>query len=180
MGRRLPAGILGLALSLSPAWAGALLPADLLAAVRLAAYDPPLAAPDFTGETASGDALSLASLRGRVVVITFWASWCAECRPEMPQFDALHREFGPDGLTVLGVNVQETRDAIGRYADMLDLTFPLVVDAEGAIRRAYGVIGLPTSFLVDREGLVVARAVGARDWSRPEARTLVRHLLAAP
>ena len=107
--------------------------------------------PPLSSHTVSGEPISLAKLRGNVVLLTFWASWCAECRPEMPLFERLHAEFARQGLAVLGLNIREDQDQIRRYAKALGLTFPLVLDPEGEIARSYGVIGIPTTILIGRD-----------------------------
>ena len=112
--------------------------------------------------------------------MSFWASWCLECRPEMPQLERLHREFAPEGLAVVGVNSREDREAVRRYAKELSLTFPVVLDSDGKINAAYGVIGLPTTFVVGRDGRAVALAVGPREWVGNSARELIKALLAEP
>jgi thiol-disulfide isomerase/thioredoxin len=122
--------------------------------------------------------MSLADLYGRVVLVNFWASWCAECRPEMPLFERLQQDFAAQGLTVLGINFREDTQRMQQYARDLGLTFALVLDPQGEISRAYGVIGLPTTFLVGRDGRPVALAIGSRAWGSVEARTLIQALLA--
>jgi peroxiredoxin len=134
--------------------------------------------PAFHGNTPAGQPVALAALRGRVVLLTFWAAWCAECRPEMPLFERLHRDFAAQGLTVLGVNVREGTGVIERYAQELGLTFPLVLDPRGQITALYGVLGLPTTFLIGRDGRAVALAIGPREWESAPARALLQALLA--
>jgi len=134
--------------------------------------------PDFTLTNQNGEHVSLASLRGKVVLVNFWASWCPECRPEMPLFERLHRDFAGRGLAVVGVNAREGAAVVRQYARELNLTFPLLLDAAGEVREAYGVIGLPTTFLIARDGHAVALAVGPRDWSGTAAKTLITTLLA--
>jgi peroxiredoxin len=151
---------------------------ELLQALNLSAYPSGLWPPPFTGQTVTGQAVSLADFQGRVVLVNFWASWCVECRPEMPLFERLHQDFTAQGLTVLGINFREGAPRIEQYARELDLTFPLVLDPQGEISRAYGVIGLPTTFLVGRDGRPVALAIGARAWGSAEARALIQALLA--
>jgi len=126
---------------------------------------------------ASGQEVSLASLEGKVVLLNFWATWCLECRPEMSAFERLHRELTPQGLAVLGINAREGTATIREFAKELGLTFPLLLDDSGKINSTYGVIGLPTTFLIDRDGRAVALAVGPRDWSGNPARELIRALL---
>jgi cytochrome c biogenesis protein CcmG, thiol:disulfide interchange protein DsbE len=136
--------------------------------------------PAFSGPTLDARQLSLIELHGKVIIINFWASWCAECRPEMPVLEALHREFAPRGLAIVGINAREQKHAAGRYATELDLTFPLVLDPRGKINVRYGVIGLPTTFVVGRDGRGVAFGVGPRDWGGAPARALIETLLAEP
>ena len=149
----------------------------MLEALSLSGYPAHMNPPQFRSRTANGQMVSLSDLRGRVVLLTFWASWCQECRPEMPAFEQLHRDFTALGLTVLGVNVREGTQAIESYARELGLTFPLVLDSNGEIRRSYGVIGLPTTFLIGRDGRTVALAVGPREWSSVPARAIIQVLL---
>src|ERR671923_352742 len=154
--------------------------ADLLQKLNVTAYRRGVTPPDFTGWTADGRTASLASLRGKVVVLNFWASWCLECRPEMPLFERLHREFAAQGLSVIGINARESTATIRAYAKELSLTFPLVLDLKGEINAGYGVIGLPTTFLVGRDARAVGLAVGPREWNGKPARAVIQTLLAEP
>lgn len=151
---------------------------QLLGKLDSSAYPPGAKPPEFNGATADGRRMSLVSLRGKVVLLNFWATWCQECRPEMPLFEQLHREFAAQGLSVVGINAREGTAAIRGYAKELGLTFPLVLDPRGEINAAYGVIGLPTTFLIGRDGRAVALAIGPREWGSEQARTLIRTLLA--
>ncbi len=153
------------------------LPKGMLEALSLSGYPRHMNPPQFRSRTSKGQVVSLSALRGRVVLLNFWASWCQECRPEMPAFEQLHRDFTGQGLTVLGVNVREGTQAIQTYAGELDLTFPLVLDSDGEIHRSYGVIGLPTTFLIGRDGRTVGLAVGPREWSSVPARAIIQALL---
>ena len=152
----------------------------LLKVLDLRSYRTGTRPPDFGGPSLDGPPLSLRDLRGKVLIVNFWASWCRECRPEMPVLERLHRESAASGLAVVGINAREERAAVARYARELGLTFPLVLDPTGEINSHYGVIGLPTTFLVGRDGRAVALAVGPRDWASPPARALIQGLLAEP
>ncbi len=151
--------------------------AELLAGLKLSGYRPGTRPPEFDGATIDGRRLSLVSLRGKVILLNFWATWCEECRPEMPMFERLHREFAAQGFSVVGINAREGTEAIREYAKELRLTFSPVLDPKGEINAAYGVIGLPATFLVGRDGRAVARAVGPRDWESAPARAIIRALL---
>ena len=153
---------------------------DMLGKLNLSTYPRPTKPPEFNGSTIDGRTVSLASLGGKVVLINFWATWCQECRPEMPMFERLHREFAAQGLSVIGINAREGTAAIRAYAKELRLTFPLVLDPKGEINAVYGVIGLPATFLIGRNGRALARAVGPRDWSSASAKEIIQALLAEP
>jgi cytochrome c biogenesis protein CcmG/thiol:disulfide interchange protein DsbE len=152
----------------------------LFESLGLASYGPNERPPEFTGLTHDGQTVSLARLHGRVVILNFWATWCLECRREMPLLDQLHRELAGDGLAVVGINVREGNSSVRAYAKELGLTVPLVVDPSAEIGAAYGVIVIPTTFLVGRDGRAVARAIGPREWGSGQARALLRALLAEP
>jgi peroxiredoxin len=154
--------------------------ATLLKTLDLRGYTSRPAPPQFIGSTVDARPLSMAEHRGTVMVLNFWATWCLECRSEMPVLERLRREFSSRGLAVIGVNVRENKEAVRRYAKELALTFPLVLDSDGKINALYGVIGLPTTFVVGRDGRAVAFAVGPRQWESAPARALIETLLTEP
>lgn len=134
-------------------------------------------APRFSGQTFDGRPVAMEELRGKAVLVNFWVSWCLECRLELPRLERLHQEFAPQGLAVVGVNAREDAESIRRHAKELGLTFPLVLDPDGKINAAYGVVGFPTTFVVGRDGRAVALGVGPREWAGPSARALIQTLL---
>ena len=141
---------------------------------------PLLAAPDFTLEDMDGESYKLQDYRGKVVLINFWATWCPPCRKEMPALEALYRKLGGDSFAVLAVNQWEDPDHVFAYTGELNVfpTFPILFDPESKISAAYGVKGLPTSFLIDTKGRLAYRAVGGRAFDHPEVERLIRELLA--
>ena len=153
---------------------------ELVGGLKLSAYPSGWRPPPFAAGTAAGQKVSLADFEGRVVLLNFWATWCSSCLREMPGFEQVHREYAAAGLTVLGVNIQEDEQAIQGYGHKLGLSFPLVLDVNGKISRAYGVLGLPSTYLIGRDGRPVALAVGSREWESPPARALIEALLAEP
>ena len=149
-----------------------------LRALGLVRYPANDQAPVFSAPMADGRRLALSGLRGNVVVLTFWATWCEPCRDEMRLLEVLHRDLSAAGLVVVGVNSRESPAVIADYGRAHALTFRLVQDAVGDVGRAYGVLGLPTTFVIAKNGRTVGRAVGTRDWTSNAARALVRALLA--
>ena len=154
--------------------------APLFTALDLRGYPSVTIPPNFSGDTFDAREVSLAKLRGKVIIVNFWASWCVECRPEMPVLERLHRESGGQGLTIIGINVRENTQTVRRYARELGLTFPLVLDPAGTITALYGVVGLPTTFLIGRDGRSIAFGIGPREWGSRLARTLIEALLSEP
>jgi peroxiredoxin len=153
---------------------------ELLKTLNLSGYPSSMRPPDFSGLTVDGKTVSVAGLRGRVILLNFWATWCQECRPEMPMFERLHREFSAQGLSVTGINAREGTATVREYSKELGLTFPMVLDSKGEINAAYGVIGLPTTFIIGRDGRAVALAVGPKEWAAAPSRALIQTLLAEP
>lgn len=162
----------------SPTAVGPLAPAQL---ARLGLRRSPggMLPPEFSLRTLEGETVSLTALRGQVVLLNFWATWCLECRQELPALETLHRRFGPRGLAVVGINTRESPIDVRSYVRDRGLTFPLLLDSGGTVTRGYGVIGLPTTFLVGRDGRPAALAVGAREWASAAAVEIVEALLAA-
>lgn len=154
--------------------------AALLKTLDLRGYTSRTAPPQFSGSTLDARQLSMTEYRGTVIVLNFWATWCLECRSELPVLERLQREFSSRGLAIIGVNARENQEAVTRYAKELGLTFPLVFDPDGKINALYGVIGLPTTFVVGRDGRAIAFAIGPRQWESAPARALIAALLAEP
>jgi peroxiredoxin len=137
-----------------------------------------MAAPDFTLPARGGGTLRLASLRGRVVVLNFWATWCPPCVAEMPSLERLHRALGQDGLAVLGVSVDEDDEALARFVAKAGLTFPILRDPGGAVAwNAYGTASYPATFVIDASGRIQDSYLGAAEWDSPDALAHFRLLL---
>lgn len=128
--------------------------AGLLATISVNAVDLNDTVPDFTLKAMDGTNLRLEELRGQVVLINFWASWCGPCRQEMPILQKIHDRYEPMGFTVLGVNVDEKQDKARRIVERLDVSFPLLLDTEQYVSEAYEVNAMPFSVLVGRDGKI--------------------------
>ncbi len=137
---------------------------ELLREAGLQPLDPPLAAADFELPSLAGGRGSLSDFRGRWVVLTFWATWCAPCRWEMPSLESLHRSRGERGLSVVGVSVDARRGAVEPFLRELDVTFPNFWDGDGDVASAYRAGSIPLSYLIDPSARIVGLSRGARDW----------------
>jgi thiol-disulfide isomerase/thioredoxin len=144
--------------------------------------EPLAAAPDFTLDDMDDEPFTLSDYRGKVVLINFWATWCPPCRKEMPALEALYKKLGGESFAVLAVNQWEDPDHVFAYTGELNVfpTFPILFDPDSAISEKYRVKGLPTSFLIDKQGRLVYRAVGGRDFDHPEVEKLIRVLQVQP
>jgi len=137
-------------------------------------------APDFTLSTPSGASLSLAELRGKVVLLNFWATWCVPCRKEMPAIEALYQRYKDRGLEVVAISLDKLAAApVEAFVKEVGVTYRVALDPSWATARTYGVRGLPATFLIDRAGNVVMRELGERDWMEEAKQQAVEGLLQA-
>ncbi|HYE92308.1 MAG TPA: TlpA disulfide reductase family protein [Terriglobales bacterium] len=154
---------------------------------RFTAAEVGARAPDFTLVDMNGGEASLSEYRGQVVLLNFWATWCPPCVHEMPSMERLYQDMRARGFVVLGVSVDVdpgAPDAQGRwqgivreYVDRLGVTFPILLDPEGTVEDAYNVSGLPTTYVIGRDGRIEGRVVGAREWDSAEYRGRIEELL---
>jgi thiol-disulfide isomerase/thioredoxin len=134
---------------------------------------PPLALNDLDGKP-----WDLSALRGRAVLLNFWATWCEPCREEMPSLQALAKRHEPDSLLVLMVNYREAEPGIRRFLERVPLALPVLLDSDGSAAREWTPRVFPTTVLIDRNGRPRHQVVGAVDWNGDEARQWMRELLA--
>jgi peroxiredoxin len=133
---------------------------------------------DFTLLTLEGRPTQLREFRGKLVLLNFWATWCAPCLHEMPSMERLYQTFKQTNFVLLAVSMDRQGEEVARpFVNNLKLTFPVLLDHTLEVSRRYGVRGLPTTYLIDPEGLLIGVAIGARDWYKTEAKVLIAGLL---
>lgn len=165
-----------LLLACALAWPAAAVAEDLPPLTHeLTPIAEPYPAPALKLRDLDGVSHDLAALRGKVVVVNFWATWCPPCRREMPSLERLRQQFAGQGLEVLAVDVGEDADTVFAFTGQLDPapTFPLLLDTDSAVMQRWRVRGLPTTFVVDGDGRVIYRAIGGREFDHP---ALIRQL----
>lgn len=125
-------------------------------------------APDFSLHDLDDQVHRLSDLRGRPVIVNFWATWCPPCREEMPSMQRAWQKLQPEGVTLLAINVGEDPDTVFQFTANYPVAFPILFDREGTVSGAWPIRGLPTTFVIDPEGRMVYRAIGGREWDDPE------------
>jgi peroxiredoxin len=150
---------------------------DLFERLSIEKPEKTIPAPDFTLEDSSGKRLSLKDLKGKVVFLNFWATWCIPCRQEMPLMEKLHREFKNQGLEMVAINYREDKKAVQKFFDELGLTFKSLVDYDGSVSSEYGAWSLPLTYVINRKGEFVGKTIGDRKWYSEDARAFFRELL---
>ena len=134
-------------------------------------------APDFTVRRIDGTEVRLSNLKGKVVFINFFATWCTPCRYEMPEMEALYKTFKDKNLEILAISIDTTSAPVKPFADSLKLTFPIAHDPGMKVARQFGFRGPPLSYFIDRTGHVAGGAAGPRKWNSPLAHQIVEKLL---
>ena len=122
-------------------------------------------APDFAFKTLDGATVALEDFHGQVVLVNIWATWCVPCREEMPSLEELSSHLQGRRFAILAVSIDRNVRSVKLFRDEFTLSFPILLDPPGRISRLYGVNGLPESFLIDAEGVIAERVIGARDWA---------------
>jgi peroxiredoxin len=144
-------------------------------------------APDYSAVSLSGDTVALDSFRGDVVLLNIWATWCKPCVYEMPALQRLHENLGSRGLRIVAVSVDAAPGVFGRFGQQggnvaeftqrFGLTFPVLHDPSGGIQDRYQVSGLPTTYLIDRDGRIRRKVIGAVAWDEPAMADQIRTML---
>lgn len=153
-------------------------PQHLYASLGIQRINPPYQAKNFTLEDLSGSTVSLREFQNKVVFLNFWATWCGPCRVEMPGMELLWQMFQDDDFVILAVDVREGRNTVKSFIEENGYTFPVLLDTRGRAADFYDVRAYPTTFLINTQGNVVGKAVGARQWASEDTFDLIKYLLA--
>ena len=139
-------------------------------------------APDLVLEAAAGGKVKLSDFHGKVVLVNFWATWCPPCKREMPTLDRLGRSMQGRSFAIVGINAgEELEDVLGyRMTTGHAPSFPLFLDRKGEALKAFGVKGLPTTFIIDRQGRIAYKALGGRNFEDPALVARIRALVGKP
>lgn len=148
-----------------------------LCTVQVQALDLGKLPPPISAQDAAGKAVDLNSYRGKVVYLDFWASWCGPCRKSFPWMNALSERYSKDGLVVLAINVDEQAADAQRFLQKYPAKFTVLYDAKGDTPRAYNIPGMPSSFVLDRQGILRLSHTGFREGSAAELEASVSNLL---
>jgi cytochrome c biogenesis protein CcmG, thiol:disulfide interchange protein DsbE len=144
-------------------------------------------APDYAALDLAGDTVLISSFTGNVVLLNIWATWCLPCVREMPALQRLHEELAPQGLRIVAVSVDAPRGALGAFGqpggdvhefrERFGITFTVLQDPSGRIQSRYQVNGLPTTFIIDRDGRIRRKHLGAAEWDEPAFADAIRRVL---
>ena len=132
---------------------------------------------DFALPLLDGNQCKLSDFKGRVVFLNFWATWCPPCRAEMPSMEAVYRQLKDEGFEILAVNIQEDAASVAAFMKDNKLSFPVALDESGQVSAQYGIQAIPTSYIIDRRGLIVSRLTGSINWNEPKIIAALQSLL---
>jgi peroxiredoxin len=140
-----------------------------------------LSAPDFAFPGLDGKMVRLSDHRGKTVLVNIWATWCPSCVDEMPSMETLYRKLKGENFEILAVSIDALgAAAVAPFMKKYHLTFPALIDSDGAIRMGYRTTGVPESFIIDKNGILVQKIVGSLNWARPEVLRYFRDLMEKP
>jgi len=134
-------------------------------------------APDFTVKDLSGKKISLSHFKGKPILLNFWATWCPYCGKERALLNSLYKEYKNRGLTVVSISIGESPKIVGKHLKSMPVDFLVFLDEGREAAGIYDVVGLPTSFLVSRDGIIRHKFVGLIDWTDDESKKLIEELL---
>ena len=156
---------------------GSLMVAVALLAIPAIAADATGPAAPFSLQSRAGEAVSLSSLKGQVVLINFWATWCGPCRKEMPLLEQIQKKYAPLGFTMLGVNVEEDTRLMETFLKDVPVSFPILLDPANGVSKLYNVSAMPSTVIVDRKGNVRFIHQGFKTGDESKYQDMIRQLI---
>jgi thiol-disulfide isomerase/thioredoxin len=123
---------------------------------------------DFNLPLLDGTRISLSQLKGKVVFLNFWATWCGPCRSEMPSMEAVYQRLKNKGFEILAVNLGDSKDEVSAFMSQYKLNFPVGLDEKSTTGSYYSIKAIPTTYIIDKRGLIIARIVGSINWNTPK------------
>ncbi|MBI4655022.1 MAG: redoxin domain-containing protein [Nitrospirae bacterium] len=134
-------------------------------------------APQFTAKNLSGENVSLSSFEGKPILLNFWATWCHYCREERPSLNSIYKEYKGRGLTIVTVSIDRSPEIVKTYLKKMPMDFIILHDNNKEASQIYGVYSVPTSFLIDRKGIIKYKFMGLREWTDSSSKKLIEGLL---
>ncbi len=150
---------------------------DRLAPLKVGRVAPGTVAAPFDLKSLDGLPVQLAQLKGKVVVVNFWATWCGPCKEEMPAFERLRQQLDPERFVLLTITTDLQREGIKHFLTNLHVQLPVLFDEDQDVSHAYLVRALPTTVFIDQQGTLIGRAVGPREWDAPTAVRALQSLM---
>ena len=124
----------------------------------------------------TGRPLSLSDFRGKIVFLNFWTTWCYACRIEMPDMEKLHQKFKNKDFAMVSINIQESVSQVKQFFEDFKLTFTALMDSDGEVGAYFMITAIPTTFILDKEGIIIGKIMGPREWDGKKAFALFEHL----
>lgn len=142
--------------------------------IKLAGISPPAT---YDLVDMNGNSVKLSNYNGKIIFLNFWTTWCLDCVREMPDIEKLHKKIDNSDFIVLAIDLKESTKKVKKFIAQHKLTFTVLIDQKGDMGRAFGIRSIPTTFILNRKGGLIGKAMGARDWDSRKALDLFRYLL---
>lgn len=139
-------------------------------------FDPPFASPDFQVTSLSGGQKARSSMKGKVVLLNFWATWCPPCKEEIPSIESLSKTMKGQAFEVFAVNLGDDAATVKSFVTERKLSFPIYLDTKSKLASSFASQGIPTTYLLDKDGKFIAGVVGSFDYSKPEFVAFLKEL----
>lgn len=151
--------------------------AERFEALGFHVFEEPTSIPDFKVQPRSGgESAGPADFKGKIILLNFWATWCPPCRQEMPSIEALHKALSGEAFTVFAVSVKESSNTVAAFLKQNPYTYPIYLDTSGEVSSNFASRGIPTTFVLDKDGKAIAAIIGSRSYSDPEVIRLFKEL----